>query len=129
METIKRNWLKAILFTMLGLGISFGTNASTDKDNPKTIKKEVKASDIQTSFFYEYTSTSTAEVDIKNINNYVRRASSPCNGLSDVCGVLLPTDTGLDNHPAPDDFKSIANELWNSQSQQQSTSSQVVMKN
>jgi len=129
MRALKNNWLRAILFSILGLGISFGANASTDNKNPKTVKKEVKASTLQTSFFYEYTSTSTAEADIKNINNYVRRATNPCTGASDVCGVLLPTDTGLNNHPDSDEFRNIANELWDSQSQQQATSLQIVMKN
>lgn len=129
MRALKNNWLRAILFSILGLGISFGANASTDNKNPKTVKKEVKASTLQTSFFYEYTSTSTAEGDIKNINNYVRRAANPCNGASDVCGILLPTDTGLDNHPDSDEFEGVAEQLWSSQSQQQSTSPQVVMKN
>lgn len=56
METLKRNCLRAILFTMLGLGISFGANASSDLKDPKPVKKVVKkqntSSTKQTVYIY-----------------------------------------------------------------------------
>lgn len=78
-----------------------------------------------TGFFYEYTSASTAQADIQNINNYERSTSS-CGGGAHVCGVFLPTDKALGQAPVPSEFNAQKVDLWDSEQNGQSTNPGVI---
>ncbi|WP_127707118.1 hypothetical protein [Mucilaginibacter limnophilus] len=79
-------------------------------------------------YFYEYTSSSTAEADITNINNYVRSAAS-CPSGSDVCGVLLGTNRATGQHPVTSEFDAEKAALWDSQDSGSPANGNIQMKN
>ncbi len=81
----------------------------------------------QTSFFYEYTSNSTDQEDIQNINNY-ERAEPDCEPGEHVCGVNLPTNTGDGNTPVQSEFDAVSSQLWSSEQAGAPASPQISMK-
>lgn len=91
MRALKNNWLRAILFSILGLGISFGANASTDNKNPKTVKKEVKVLTLQ-SWDFNGTNSSSA-------SDYQHALpTTVCGGDQQICQIQAPAD--LINDPS-----------------------------
>lgn len=86
-----------------------------------------KKSAVQNSYFYEYTSSSTSQLDIENINNY-KRSEQSCEPGSHVCGVNLPTDTGLGNSPNTSEFNSVKSQLWASEQSGEAESELIQMK-
>lgn len=109
MSTLKTNWLSAILFSILGLGISFGTNASTDKENPKTVKKEVKAKNTKkalttTMWFDLNVSSSTTPANPNDTDAEIIGEGSPTpscqpTNTADVCGIELDVTDILASNP------------------------------
>ncbi|MBD1431609.1 hypothetical protein H8B06_02130 [Sphingobacterium sp. DN00404] len=81
----------------------------------------------QTSFFYEYTSNSTDQEDIQNINNY-QLAEPDCEPGEHVCGVNLPTNTGDGNTPVQSEFDAVSSQLWSSEQAGEPASPQISMK-
>lgn len=83
--------------------------------------------EAQTSFFYEYTSNSTTQNDIEDINNY-ERAEPSCEPGEHVCGVNLPTNTGDGNIPVQLEFDAVSSQLWASEQAGEPATPQISMK-
>lgn len=80
-------------------------------------------------YFYEYTSSSTAQADIQNISNYVR-STATCGGGTHVCGVFLPTNKPLGQNPVVSEFNAQKADLWDSEQSGSSVNPGVIeMKN
>jgi hypothetical protein len=77
--------------------------------------------------FYQYTSSSHAQSDIQNVNNYVR-ADVSCGGSDNVCGVTLATDEGTGNAPDPTEFSAESTNLWASQQNNSAADANISMK-
>lgn len=105
MRALKNYWLRAILFSILGLGISFGANASTDNKNPKTVKKEIKEAKVQTTQWFVYSASShpTNLTDASNPNNYtlVTNPSELCAGSNNLCAIRAQVDMSNPAVPKP----------------------------
>ncbi|GGH29839.1 hypothetical protein FAZ19_21775 [Sphingobacterium alkalisoli] len=86
-----------------------------------------ETSAVQTSYFYEYTSNSTNQSDIEDINNY-QRSEASCEPGEHVCGVNLPTNTGNGNAPAPTEFDAVKSQLWAAEQAGSTTNPQISMK-
>lgn len=86
-----------------------------------------KKSEVQTSYFYEYTSSSTSQLDIENINNY-QRSEQSCEPGDHVCGVNLPSNTGLGNPPNTAEFDAVKSQLWASEQSGEAQTDQIQMK-
>jgi len=86
-----------------------------------------KTTEVQTSYFYEYTSNSTAQSDIENINNY-QRSEPNCEPGEHVCGVSLPTNTGNGNTPDLTEFNAVKSQLWDAEQTGSTTNDQISMK-
>lgn len=80
------------------------------------------------SYFYLYTSTSTAQGDIQNISNYERNPLN-CNTGSHVCGVNLPTDQPTGQPPVSSEFDAAKANLWSSEQAGSATDVSIKMRN
>jgi hypothetical protein len=80
------------------------------------------------SSFYVYTSSSTAQADIQNINNYVS-ATNACVSGSNVCGVTLTTAKPAGQTPVLSEFNGESTNLWGSQDSGLPKDSHISMKN
>lgn len=77
-----------------------------------TAKSPVKSP--ATLYFYQYTSSSTAQADIQNIANY-QRAPESCGGGDHVCGVFLSTNKPSGQQPVVSEFDAEKSDLWESE--------------
>lgn len=98
--------LRMSLFAAVAIIMGIAASAFTTKEVP------AKSSNLQ--YFYEYTSSSTAQSDIQNIANYAR-ASDDCTGSNHVCGVYLPTNKPLGQQPVASEFNAEKSDLWDSE--------------
>lgn len=80
------------------------------------------------SFFYLYTSNSTAQTDIQNISNYERDDLS-CDDGSHVCGVYLSTDKAAGQPPVSSEFNAVKPDLWSSEQAGSATIPVIEMRN
>lgn len=78
--------------------------------------------------FYEYRSSLTTQAAIQNPNNYIRSEENACEGSSDVCGVLLTTDTGANHTPNVTEFNAEKTNLWTSQQNSAPADGNIAMK-
>ncbi|MBK0378544.1 DUF6520 family protein [Mucilaginibacter segetis] len=106
--------MKKLILPALAIGLAISTSAFT--------------TNRVAGAFYRYTSSSTAQSDIQNINNYVRDDNA-CGGGEDVCGVTLTTDEGLGNTPDPTEFSAEQSNLWTSQQNGSAADVNIHMKN
>ncbi|GEM68062.1 hypothetical protein SMI01S_16680 [Sphingobacterium mizutaii NBRC 14946 = DSM 11724] len=77
--------------------------------------------------FYRYTSSSLAQPDIENINNY-KRIDDSCEEGSNVCGVYLATDKPANSTPVPSEFNAVKSQLWSSQQSGEPANADIKMK-
>lgn len=114
---------------IMGAGILMSMKSTPYKGKTpvNAVKKNKLKVTRSTSNFYVYTSASTSQADIQNINNYVA-ASDPCSGSSDVCGVTLPTAHTLGTTPVPSEFNAEKSNLWLSQQNNTAEDGNISMK-
>jgi hypothetical protein len=80
--------------------------------------------------FFVYTSSSTSQADIQNINNYQSLAGTdPCAGSTDVCGVTLTTSRAAGQTPVASEFNAEKANLWSSQQSHAAADGNIDMKN
>lgn len=97
--------LKISVFAVIAIVMGIAVSAFTEK-SPVTSP--------DTLYFYEYTSSSTAQADIQNIANYQRETES-CGGGDHVCGVFLPTNKPSGQQPVASEFNAEKSDLWDSE--------------
>lgn len=112
-----KNFFKKNAMTLVALGIAASSYTLMS----------FGMSEVQTSFFYEYTSSSTSQSDIEDVNNYERSEPS-CEPGEHVCGVNLPTNTGDGNSPDLAEFNAVASDLWVAEQTGSTTNPQIFMK-
>ena len=82
-----------------------------------------------TTYFYKYTSTSTLIEDIQNRANYQRQSPDCSEEEGELCGVYLPSNTGINNQPSEIEFNAVKADLWTAQDEQNNAHNlDVVMK-
>ena len=88
-----------------------------------TTKKNVNSN------FYVYTSSSTLQADIQNINNYQATSTDPCGGTTtNVCGVTLSTAHPIGQKPVASEFNAESGNLWTSQQNHNPADASIGMK-
>lgn len=80
------------------------------------------------SYFYLYTSSSTAQSDIQNISNY-QRDDLGCDDGAHVCGVFLATDKATGQPPVASEFNAVKTNLWSSEQAGSATDLSIKMRN
>lgn len=80
-------------------------------------------------YFYKYTSSNYSPTEIQKIDNYKRSDDDGCPGDTDVCGVLLPSDEGVNNPPVSAEFASESSNLVNSEANHAPANSNIIMQN
>lgn len=113
-----------LFFVLLGAGTIVAMKAPDAKKTP-TENNTKRAN----SNFYVYTSSSTAQADIQNINNYASTTSDPCGGTTtNVCGVTLSTSKPAGQKPVAAEFSAESGNLWTSQQNHTPADGSVSMK-
>lgn len=122
----------ALFFVLImGAGTIMSMKAPDEKKVPvgtksTNYKHKVKRAN---SNFYVYTSSSTAQADIQNINNYASTTSDPCGGTTtNVCGVTLSTAKPAGQKPVATEFSAESGNLWTSQQNHTPADGSVSMK-
>lgn len=95
----------ATLLAFFIIGSASFANAATDHDNPKKVKKEVKADKVQSTQWFVYSASShpTNLTDASNPNNYtlVTDPSELCSGESNLCAIKAEVDMSNPSTPRP----------------------------
>lgn len=81
-----------------------------------------------TVYFYKFNGPSLTQGEIQDYTNY-DRATLSCTGSDDVCGVELPTNTGIGNDPVESEFDVFKTDLWTSQQQHAAQEPEIKMEN
>lgn len=126
----KNKAVLALSFALImGAGILMSMKLPVHKGTSivNTVKKNKRIVTRSSSNFYVYTSSSTAQADIQNINNYAA-ASDACSGATNVCGVTLATAEPLGSTPVASQFNAEKSNLWTSQQNSSPADGNISMK-
>lgn len=93
MATKRNSWLRAGALAVLGLGLAYGTQSFTEKEEVTSVKKAV---DLE----WKFEGSSNHPSQSLDADNYSPAGSATCGGTPEtICKISAPEDASNPGHP------------------------------